>query len=88
MKKKWMLGVSAALFSVVAWAGSVNVNTADAKSLAKELDGVGEVVAAEIIKERTANGPYKSAEDLAKRVKGFGDKTLEKNRANIKFESK
>ena len=88
MKKKWMLGLAAAMFSVVAWAGSVNVNSADAKTLAKELDGVGEVVAAEIVKERTANGPYKSAEDLAKRVKGFGDKTLEKNRANIKFESK
>ena len=88
MKTNWMLGFAAAMFSVVVWAGPVNVNAADAKTLAKELDGVGEIVAALIVKEREANGPYKSAEDLAKRVKGFGDKTLEKNRANIKLSEK
>jgi competence protein ComEA len=79
-----ILALGACLASGSVFAGAVNVNAADAKTLAKELDGVGEIVAAEIVKER-ANGPYKSAEDLAKRVKGFGDKTLEKNKANIKI---
>lgn len=83
---KHLICAIALVFSSLAWAGPVNVNAADAKTLAKELDGVGDVVAAAIVSEREANGPYKSAEDLAKRVKGFGDKMLEKNKANIKTE--
>ena len=31
----------AALVPIVAWAGPVNINTADAKTLARELDGIG-----------------------------------------------
>ena len=88
LKKMWALAIAAGLFSAAAWAGPVNVNTADAKTLAKELDGVGEVVAAAIVAERDAKGPFKSAEDLTKRVNGFGEKTLEKNRANIKLSDK
>lgn len=72
------------LFSFSAFAGPVNVNTADAKTLAKELDGVGEVIAAAIVEERK-NGPFKDAADLDKRVKGVGPKTIEKNQANLKF---
>lgn len=68
----------------VAWAGPVNVNTADAKSLAKELTGVGPKTAEAIVAER-GNGNFKNAADLQKRVKGFGAKTAEKNQANLKF---
>jgi competence protein ComEA len=80
-----MIGVLAAVFCGASWAGMVNVNTADAKTLSKELAGVGDATAASIVEERTAHGPFKSPEDLAKRVKGVGKKTLEKNQANLKF---
>lgn len=55
--------------------GSVNINTADAAAL-QALPGVGEVLAAEIVRDRTVNGPFASADDLA-RVSGIGEKKLE-----------
>ena len=71
------------LFPVLAWAGPVDINTADAKTLAAELRGVGDTTATAIVAYRTANGPFKTVEDLRK-VKGIGDKILEQNRANLK----
>jgi competence protein ComEA len=88
MKTGLICAVLAAAVGSSAWAGPINVNSADAKALAKELDGVGDKTAAAIVAERQANGPFKSAEDLNKRVKGFGDKTLEKNKDNIKLGDK
>lgn len=66
-----------------ALAGPVNVNSADATQIAKELKGVGLSKAQAIVQYRDKNGPFKSAEDLRK-VKGFGAKMLERNRANIR----
>ncbi|HEX7047178.1 MAG TPA: ComEA family DNA-binding protein [Gammaproteobacteria bacterium] len=66
----------------VAIAGPVNVNTADAITLAAELKGVGEKTAAAIVAYREANGPFATVEDL-KNVKGVGDAIIEKNRADI-----
>ena len=71
------------LFPVLAWAGPVDINTADAKTLAAELRGVGDTTATAIVAYRTANGPFKTVDDLRK-VKGIGDKILEQNRANLK----
>jgi competence protein ComEA len=70
--------------SGTAIAGSVNVNKADAKTIDQSLNGVGAKTAEGIVKER-ANGPFKDEADLAKRVKGVGSKTLEKNRGTLKF---
>lgn len=84
---KLLLGTVAALFLSVALAGPVNVNTADAKTLAKELDGVGEKIAEAIVAER-AKGPFKDAADLKKRVDGIGDKIIEKNKENLRFSDK
>ena len=39
-----------------------------------------------IVSYREKNGPFKSADDLAK-VKGVGKKLVEQNKSNIKFES-
>lgn len=78
--------LAAMLFAPVAFAGPVNVNTADAQTLAKELDGVGLSKAQAIIDDRQANGPFKSAEDLS-RVKGLGQKTVERNKANLRFDA-
>jgi competence protein ComEA len=78
--------VAAMLLAPAAIAGPVNVNTADAKTLARELDGVGMAKAEAIVSYRQKNGPFRSADDLAK-VKGLGKKTIEQNKANLRFEA-
>ena len=57
----------------------VNINTADAAALDRVLVGVGPSKAAAIVEYRKANGPFKSADELAN-VKGIGLKTVERNR--------
>ena len=66
---------------------AVNINTADAKTIAKELDGVGEKMSLAIVKERE-KAPFTSVEDLDKRVKGWGKKTGERNKDKLKFSEK
>jgi competence protein ComEA len=78
--------VAATLLAPVAIAGPVDVNTADAKTLARELQGVGMAKAEAIVSFREKNGPFRSADDLAK-VKGVGKKLIEQNKSNLKFES-
>jgi competence protein ComEA len=72
------------LWSAAGWAqaGPVNVNTADASTLADELNGVGPARAAAIVAFRQEYGPFKAADDLTK-VKGIGEAILEKNRSSI-----
>ena len=60
-------------------AAPVNINTADAKTLAANINGVGNKKAEEIVQYRDKHGPFKSADDLAK-VKGIGPSLIEKNR--------
>lgn len=62
----------------------VNVNTADAKTIAKSLDGIGQTKAQAIVAWREAHGPFKRVEDLAQ-IKGIGKNTLERNREAIRF---
>jgi competence protein ComEA len=70
------------LMPLLALAGQVNVNTADAETISAELKGVGLAKAQAIVEYREAHGPFKSVDDL-KAVKGIGDRTVEQNRANI-----
>lgn len=60
----------------------VNLNTADAETLIKALDGIGPRKAADIISYRKQHGPFKSIDDL-NRVRGIGPKTLAANRARL-----
>ena len=64
------------------WAGPVNINTADVRTLAKELDGIGAAKAQAIVDYRQAHGPFVRPEDLAK-VKGIGSRVVNQNRGNI-----
>lgn len=79
MKKLFIL---IALLSFNVFATPVDINSADAKTIAKSLSGIGEKKAEDIIKYRKENGPFKSIDDLSK-VKGIGAKTIEKNKADI-----
>ena len=60
----------------------VNLNTADAETLERELLGVGKVKAVSIVDHRAANGPFASVDDLLE-VKGIGAAILEKNRDRL-----
>lgn len=55
--------------------GKVDLNTATAEQL-DALPGVGPATAAKIVADRTANGPFRSVEDLL-RVPGIGPKKLD-----------
>ena len=77
--------VAAALFAGQAAASDkVDVNTADAATIDRVLVNIGPSKAEAIVAHRTANGPYKSLEQLAQ-VKGIGLKTVEKNRDRIEL---
>ena len=70
------------LFAVQAHAGPVDINRADAGTLATAIIGIGDKKAAMIVQDRDANGPFASVDELA-RVKGIGAATIEKNRSNL-----
>lgn len=67
---------------ILSVAGQVNINTANAETLAAELNGVGLVKAQAIVEYRTKHGPFKSADDLSL-VKGIGERTVERNKTDI-----
>lgn len=62
----------------------VNVNTADAQTIAASLDGVGLTKAEAIVTYRKAHGPFKNVDDVGN-VKGIGAKTLARNRDAIRL---
>lgn len=64
---------------------TVNINKADAQTLAAALNGVGPSRAEEIIRYREAYGPFESVDELVE-VKGIGQATLDKNRELITLE--
>ena len=75
------------LMPALVWAGPVDINTADAATIAKELQGIGPNLAQAIVAYREKNGAFRNADELRK-IKGIGAKVLEKNRANIKLDGK
>ena len=60
----------------------VNLNTADAATLQRELTGIGEVKAQAIVAYRDEHGAFASVDELLE-VKGIGEATLEKNRDKL-----
>ena len=63
-------------------AQQVNINTADAATLDRLLDGIGPSKAQAIVAYRKANGAFRSPADLVK-VKGIGPATVQRNAARI-----
>lgn len=62
----------------------VDVNHADAATIATSLDGVGMSKANAIVAWRGEHGAFKNVDDL-RQVKGIGDKTLARNRDAIRL---
>ena len=60
----------------------VDINTADAETLAAVLDGVGLVRAREIVAYREMFGAFRAIEELTA-VQGIGPATVERNRHKI-----
>ena len=81
-----VLLVSAALIAQAAFAAPerVNVNSADAETLAAVLDGVGLTRAEAIVAYRQEHGRFGDIYDLAN-VKGIGDRTIELNEERIQL---
>ncbi len=79
----WGLGCALLLCSGVSEAGPVNINTADAGTLARELNGVGLKLAQAIVDYRQKHGAFKSADELTL-VKGIGPAAIARNRGQIR----
>jgi len=87
MKKIIVLFAALSCFGFSLVAGAVNVNTATAEDIAKNLKGVGQAKAGAIVLYREKNGAFKSLKEITK-VKGIGASTIDKNRENIQLEVK
>lgn len=81
MKKLLATLVTGLMLSFGAAANPViDINSADAATLARVLNGVGPAKAEAIIAHREAHGPFQHVDELV-RVKGIGPATIEQNRA-------
>ncbi|WP_320109425.1 ComEA family DNA-binding protein [Alkalimarinus alittae] len=58
--------------------GKININSADAHTLASSIKGIGLKKAQAIVDFRESNGPFVNIQDLVS-VKGIGEKTVAKN---------
>lgn len=74
-----------ASLALPALASTVNINTASADQLDEALLGIGPTLAARIVHDRQANGPYAAADDLA-RVQRIGAGLVDTNREWIRVE--
>lgn len=74
------------LASGLAMAASINVNTANAQTIADGLDGIGLTKAKAIVAYRSQHGRFSSLDQLML-VKGVGKKTIDRNRDKITLET-
>ena len=73
------------LITAIGIAGPVNINTADAATLARELKGIGAAKAQAIVEHRQKHGAFRSLDELAL-VKGIGQKLVDRNRPDLRIE--
>ncbi|MGN6090806.1 MAG: ComEA family DNA-binding protein [Luteibacter jiangsuensis] len=84
--KRLVTALAGLLLSPLALASTpVNINTADAATLAQSLDGVGMAKAQAIVAWREANGAFESADQLTE-VKGIGAALVDRNRDAIQVD--
>ena len=87
--QRWLLVCALAMAgSVLAIPGDeprVNINSANAETIAEALDGIGLVKAEAIVRYRTEVGEFRDVYELAN-VKGVGERTVKLNEARISLE--
>ena len=80
---KHLIALSMLRAGVLAWAAEpINVNSADAETLATQITGIGPAKAAAIVAFRDKHGPFKSVDDLLL-IQGIGESTLKNNRDRL-----
>ena len=72
------------LFSFNAFAEPVNINKASAQEIADSLNGIGIKKAEAIVDYRKKEGNFSTLDELSN-VKGIGEKTVAKNKNDIKL---
>jgi competence protein ComEA len=77
-----LLLTCALLFSSVAFAEKVNINSASAEQISSAMSGIGDSKAEAIVKYRKQHGKFKTIDELES-VDGIGAKTIEKNKDRI-----
>ncbi len=83
MKSTTILAALAAYFLATAsLAAPVNINTASASEIAEALHGVGLAKAQAIVDYREAYGEFSAADEIVF-VRGIGESTYERNKADI-----
>ena len=82
-----VLLAAALSLSYFANAEPVDLNQADAETLADNIVGVGPVLAEAIVAYRLENGPFVSTEQLLE-IPGLGPKLLEKNEKSLLVDGK
>ena len=83
MKKMHLiLGLVTSLLATPVWAEPIDINTADADTLAEVMLVVGSTLATAIVDYRAASDVFESVCELVK-VKGIGVALIEKNRDSI-----
>ena len=82
----FLFAIALTIVSFAAFAVPVDINKADANTIAQELNGVGATRAEAIVAYREQHGPYQTVDDLLK-VKGIGKAIVEKNRDAIVLSS-
>ncbi len=82
LKNIILASVIAAASITSSFAAIVNINKADAETLAENLKGIGLTKAQAIVKYRKDNGKFASVDELTN-VKGIGEKTVAKNRDDL-----
>jgi competence protein ComEA len=81
--KKLLLLLSL-LLPVNVFATPVDINTADVKTIADSLEGIGKSKAEAIVKYREEHGYFKNVDEL-NNVSGIGDKLFEKIKNDIQL---
>jgi competence protein ComEA len=71
--------------ATAAWCTPVNINTADAATIATSLNGIGSVKAQAIVDYRQKHGAFRTVDELAQ-VKGISQKLINRNRADLRVD--
>ena len=82
ISSRLLLSTILSIGATAAWCAPVNINTADAATIATSLNGIGSVKAQAIVDYRQKHGAFHTVDELAQ-VKGISQKLINRNRADL-----